>query len=179
MGASQPSPTLLALWQSSVLFPRAQGALSAAESCVLSAAPSHSTQVPFLPLDHMLACGRHCETKFTLDFVMLTLAAMETVSWCVRERRKGQCPAVEPERGTTEQGEAPWYVTKSKHCLQTRDTPPKTQSLSEAYLWRGNQRRNTVVRKRCTSSSPRLRSCCPPLARQTHLPQVILPFECL
>lgn len=34
--------------------------------------------------------------------------------------------------------EAPWYMTKRKHCLslalRTRDIPPETQSLSEVYL---------------------------------------------
>lgn len=63
---------------------------------------------------------------------------VETASWCLREKRKGECPAVEHEGDATEQQEAPWYVSKRKHrlsfALWTRDMTPKTQFISEAHL---------------------------------------------
>lgn len=112
---------LLALGQSSVLLPGVHGA---PESCVLSTASSHCTQVPFVPADPTQACGRHHETKLKHEFGGgYTGSGRNSVVVC--KKRKGQCPAIGHERATTEQQVA---------LLKGLQVPPKTLSLCEPHL---------------------------------------------
>lgn len=89
--------------------------------------------------------------SWPLSLVILTPVVVEMASWCVREMRKGQCPAAEHIGDTPEQQEAPQYMSRRRHhlclALWTRDISPNTQSLSEDHLLivRGRETKEEIL----------------------------------
>lgn len=118
-------------------LPRVQGALGAAESCVLSTASSHCTRVSFLSPDHTQACGRHCETKLTLAFGDgYAGSGRNSVMVCKREEKRAM-PCCRAQGRHYRATASPMVHVKKEApfiCCGQETCSLKTQCLSEAHL---------------------------------------------
>lgn len=131
-----------------------RGAPSAAESCVLRAASSHCTQMPFLSQTIDKLAEDIVKPRSPLSSVMVMLAVVETASWCVRAKGAMTCcratgsPVVRVKKETL-------FIP----CHADKRHTPKTRSLSEAHLLAvcgGEMEKEmlTAVGKWCTQCSP-------------------------